>query len=99
MTTAQRTAEPSAPRSPLRSVALPAEHGGWGLTLEPGLLGLLIAPSVAGACIAAAAMVAFLARTPLKLAAIDRRRCRDLARTRLARSTVNKPCSQSGLSR
>jgi hypothetical protein len=85
VTTAQRTAEPSAPRSPLRSVALPAEHGGWGLTLEPGLLGLLIAPSVAGACVAAAAMVAFLARTPLKLAAIDRRRGRDLARTRLAR--------------
>jgi hypothetical protein len=75
--------EPAA-RSPLRSVALPAEHGGWGLTLEPGLLGLLIAPSPAGWCIALGAMVAFLARTPLKLVAVDRRRGRRLERTRLA---------------
>ena len=29
-------------RSPLRTVALPSEHGGWGLTLEPVLLGLLV---------------------------------------------------------
>lgn len=76
--------ERPATRSPLRSVALPAEHGGWGLTLEPGLLGLLVAPSVGGLCIALGAMVAFLARTPLKVAAVDRRRGRVLARTRLA---------------
>jgi hypothetical protein len=57
----------------LRSVALPAEHGGRSLTLEPGLLGLLIAPGPAGVCIAAGAMVAFLVRTPLKVVAIDRR--------------------------
>jgi hypothetical protein len=69
----------------LRSVALPAEHGGWGLTLEPGLLGLLVAPSAAGACLAAAAMVAFVARTPLKVALVDRRRGRALPRTALAR--------------
>ena len=77
------TSRPAA-RSPLRSVALPAEHGGWGLTLEPGLLGLLIAPSPAGLCIAAGAMVAFLVRTPLKVVAVDRRRGRTLDRTRLA---------------
>jgi hypothetical protein len=71
-------------RAPWRSVALPAEHGGWGLTLEPGLLGLLVAPSVAGLCIALGAMVAFLARTPLKIAAVDRRRGRVLERTRSA---------------
>jgi hypothetical protein len=68
----------------LRSVALPSEHGGWGLTLEPGILGLLIAPSAAGWCIAFGAVVAFLARTPLKLVAVDRRRGRTLERTRLA---------------
>jgi hypothetical protein len=73
-----------AARSPLRSVALPAEHGGWGLTLEPGILGLLIAPSLAGWCIALGALVAFLARTPLKVALVDRRRGRMLDRTRLA---------------
>ncbi|WP_426574944.1 hypothetical protein [Aquihabitans sp. McL0605] len=44
MSVAQRPSGAAAPRSPLRAVALPAEHGGWGLTLEPGLLGLLITP-------------------------------------------------------
>jgi hypothetical protein len=75
---------PAATRSPLRSVALPAEHGGWGLTVEPGILGLLIAPSAAGWCIALGAVVAFLARTPMKVVAVDRRRGRQLERTRLA---------------
>lgn len=75
---------PAAPRSLLRSVAMPTEHGGWGLTLEPGLLGLLVAPSAAGVCLAAAAMVAFVARTPLKIALVDRYRGRSLARTRVA---------------
>lgn len=75
---------PRSERSLLRSVALPAEHGGWGLTLEPGLLGLLIAPGSAGLCIAAGAMVAFLVRTPLKIVAVDRRRGRTLERTRIA---------------
>lgn len=80
-------ATPSAPageRSAIRSVALPSEHGGWGLTLEPGLLGLIVAPGVAGLSIALAALVAFLARTPLKLALVDRRRGRHLPRTVLA---------------
>jgi hypothetical protein len=75
---------PPAARSSLRAVALPSEHGGWGLTLEPAVLGLLIAPSAAGWCIALGAVVAFLARTPLKLVAVDRRRDRRLERTRLA---------------
>lgn len=74
----------AAERSLLHSVAVPTEHGGWGLTLEPGLLGLLVAPSAAGLCLAVAAMVAFLVRTPLEVALVDRRRGRRLARTRLA---------------
>ncbi len=84
MTATTPTAQTAAVRSTLRSVALPAEHGGWGLTLEPGLLGLLLAPSPAGLCVAAGAMVAFLVRTPLKIVAVDRRRGRTLGRTRLA---------------
>jgi hypothetical protein len=48
-------------------VALPAEHGGWGLTLEPALLGVLLAPSLAGILLGVAALLAFLARTPLRL--------------------------------
>lgn len=68
-----------------RSVAVPTEHGGWGLTLEPVLLGLLVAPSLAGVFVGLAAFVAFLARTPLKLALVDAHRDRQLARTTLAR--------------
>ena len=71
-------------RNPIRAVAVPSEHGGWGLTIEPGLLGLLVAPSVAGACLAVAALLLFLLRTPLELALVDRRRHRRLPRTRLA---------------
>jgi hypothetical protein len=72
-------------RSTWRSVALPAEHGGWGLTLEPAVLGLALVWSWAGLAIAACGLLAFLARTPLKLAAVDRRRGRSLPRTALAR--------------
>ena len=71
-------------RSALRAVAMPAEHGGWGLTLEPVLLGLLIAWSWPGLLLGLAAFLAFLARTPAKLVAVDRRRERWLDRTRLA---------------
>lgn len=71
-------------RAPWRAVAVPSEHGGWGLTLEPVLLGLLLAPSWAGALIGAAAFGAFLARTPSKLVAVDVRRARWLERTTLA---------------
>lgn len=71
-------------RNPIRAVAMPSEHGGWGLTIEPGLLGLLVAPSLAGACLAVAALLLFLLRTPLELALVDRRRHRRLPRTRLA---------------
>ena len=72
------------PRSAWRSVAIPAEHGGWGLTAEAVLLGLLIRPSVAGIAIGLAAILAFLARTPLKLAMVDYRRHRRLERSVLA---------------
>lgn len=71
-------------RSTLRSVAVPAEHGGWGLTAEPALLGLLVAPSWAGAALGAAAFTAFVARTPLKIGLGDLRRGRRLPRTRVA---------------
>jgi hypothetical protein len=67
-----------------RTVAVPSEHGGWGLTLEPVLLGLLLVWSPAGLLIGLAAMLVFLVRTPLKLALVDRRRGRWLPRTGLA---------------
>ncbi len=68
----------------LRSVALPREHGGWSLTLEPAVLGLLVEPSTAGALLALAALLAFLARTPAELVLVDRYRERSHDRTRLA---------------
>lgn len=71
-------------RSPLRSVAIPAEHGGWSLTAEPVVLGLLVAPSQAGFLMGAFAILAFLARTPARIVAVDMRHRRFLHRTRLA---------------
>jgi hypothetical protein len=86
--TDDRTSVPAsapAPRSALRSVAVPTEHGGWGLTFEPVLLGLLVAPTLAGVCLGLVALLAFLARTPTKIALVDVRRGRHLPRTRVAR--------------
>lgn len=71
-------------RSPLRSVAVPNEHGGWGLTAEPVLLGLLLAPSSAGVGLGLAAVLAFLVRTPVKLISLDLRHDRWTDRSRLA---------------
>ncbi|PWT88922.1 MAG: prenyltransferase [Blastocatellia bacterium] len=68
----------------LRPIALPVEHGGWGLLLEPLMLGLLVAPSLAGLFLSLSALAAFLTRHPLKLAATDRSRNRQSARTVIA---------------
>jgi hypothetical protein len=84
MTIPPEAAATSRPRSAWRSVVIPNEHGGWGLTSEPVLLGLLIAPSVGGLALGMAAFGAFLVRTPLKLVFVDRRRHRWLDRSRLA---------------
>jgi hypothetical protein len=65
-------------------VAIPTEHGGWSLTLEPVLLGLLVAWSWSGFALGAAAMLAFVTRTPLKLVLVDAWRGRWLARTTVA---------------
>lgn len=79
-----RPAPTARPRAGWRAVALPSEHGGWGLTLEPVLLGLIVAFSGAGVAIGLVALLAFLARTPVKTVLVDRWRHRWLSRTRLA---------------
>jgi hypothetical protein len=58
----------------IKTIALPAEHGGWGFLLEPIALGLLLAPSVAGFYLALSAVGVFLARHPLTLLVLNRRR-------------------------
>jgi hypothetical protein len=77
--------EPGAAREPvavgLKAVALPVEHGGWGFLLEPIVLGLLVAPSWGGLALGLAAVGAFLARHPLKLARLDRGKGLRTART------------------
>ena len=72
------------PATNLRAVAMPAEHGGWALIIEPIALGLLVAPSIGGLLIGAGALASFLARHPLKLAVGDRRKKRILKRTSFA---------------
>jgi hypothetical protein len=67
-----------------RSVALPAEHGGWSFWLEPVLLGVLVVPSWAAVWLALASFTAFLARQPLKIAWTDHQRGRRYQRTLLA---------------
>ena len=75
-----------APADPvsLKAVALPAEHGGWGLLMEPILLGLVLAPTAAGLAVAVAAIGAFLLHHPLKLTLQDARRRTLYPRTRIA---------------
>ena len=68
----------------LRTLALPVEHGGWGLVLEPLVLGLCVAPSVPGVFLTVATVAAFLTRHPLKIVAGDRRRGRRFPRTPVA---------------
>ncbi|MFN8095814.1 MAG: YwiC-like family protein [Vicinamibacteria bacterium] len=76
--TARRQTSPPLPpppaRCPGRPSSLPAEHGGWGLLAEPIVLGLVLAPSAGGSCLALAALAAFLARHPLRLVLMDRRK-------------------------
>jgi hypothetical protein len=51
----------------LRSIALPAEHGGWGFLLEPVLLGLCLAPTLAGLLFGVTMLAVFLMHQPLRI--------------------------------
>jgi hypothetical protein len=75
---------PTTPSVRLRSIALPAEHGGWSFLLEPVLLALLVVPSMAGFWLTLATALAFLAHQPIKLTIKDWRSRRRVARTRWA---------------
>jgi hypothetical protein len=66
-------AAPEKPRPPfrLRSVALPNEHGSWGILFEPLVCGIIVAPSPAAAFILLLYVGAFLSRQPLKIYLAD----------------------------
>lgn len=80
----QQVEAPRHRRSQWRSVTIPSEHGGWSLALEPALLGLIVAWSWSGLSLMLVGLVAFLARTPLKVLLVDRWRHRSLDRDRVA---------------
>jgi hypothetical protein len=86
-----------ATRVRIKTVALPIEHGGWGLSLEPVALGLLVAPSVPGLLLSVATLAAFLARHPLKIVAADRRRGRRFPRTPVAERFAAVYCAAAAL--
>ena len=65
----------------IKSIALPSEHGGWGLLAGSILLGLLVAFSWLGLLLAVAACGVFLIHQPLKIALKDRLKGRRPPRT------------------
>jgi hypothetical protein len=75
-------------RGPWRQVLLPSEHGAWAFLAEPVALGLLVAWSATGLLLALAAVAAFLARRPLRLALADRRERKRHPRTPRAEAAL-----------
>ena len=56
---------------PLKSIALPIEHGSWGFVFEPIAAGLLLGPSLPALFITILVTGGFLARQPLKFVLAD----------------------------
>jgi len=81
----------------LKSVALPAEHGGWGFLLEPILLGLIVAPSGWGLLFGIGMLAAFLIHQPIKITAKDWLKHRHTDRTALAEKFMLAYGASAGL--
>ncbi|GAB4329805.1 MAG: YwiC-like family protein [Phototrophicales bacterium] len=81
-------AQQAKPQVKLKTIALPAQHGGWGFLLEPILLGMLLAASWAGLGVSIAALGTFLTHQPLKILVKDRRKGKRYTRTILAERFV-----------
>jgi hypothetical protein len=78
----KRLARPAGAR--WRAIALPPEHGSWGLVGEPVVLGLLVAPAWTSFLVGLGAFAGFLAYRPAKLVWGDLRRRKRYPRTALA---------------
>lgn len=72
------------PKLRLRGVALPNEHGSWGILLEPLVSSLAVVPSAAGFLAALFVIGAFLLRQPSKILVADITQGRRLPQTKAA---------------
>ena len=70
----------------MRSIALPNEHGSWGILFEPLVVGIAVAPSMASPFVALLFIGAFLSRQPLKWYFADLKAKRERPQTKAARS-------------
>lgn len=79
------TAVKPRPAFKMKSIALPTEHGSWGILFEPLVVGIAVAPSPASVFIALLYIGAFLSRQPLKWYIADLRAKRNRPQTAAAR--------------
>ena len=75
------TAAKPRPAFKMKSIALPNEHGSWGILFEPLVLGIAVAPSAASPFVALLYIGAFLSRQPLKWYIADLKAKRERGQT------------------
>src|SRR5947209_6845016 len=80
-----KPAAKSRPTFKVSSIALPNEHGSWGILFEPLVLGIAVAPSAASPFVALLYIGAFLSRQPLKWYFADLKAKRERPQTAAAR--------------
>jgi len=85
MTPTLPTAAKPRPAFKMKSIALPNEHGSWGILFEPLVLGIAVAPSLASPFVALLYIGAFLSRQPLKWYFADLKAKRERPQTAAAR--------------
>lgn len=73
------------PAFKMTSIALPNEHGSWGILFEPLVVGIAVAPSLASPFVALLYIGAFLSRQPLKWYLADLKAKRERPQTSAAR--------------
>jgi YwiC-like protein len=84
-----KTSTPIArPKVRLRGIALPNEHGSWGILFEPLVAAVAIAFSVVAPFVALLFIGAFLMRQPLRIYLADLKAGRNLPQTAAARKYV-----------